>query len=88
MATTDETFFLPNATYGFIGIGVMGWPMAQSLRRRMPKSSALVICELNKSRRDNFIAETEGLIKVAESPKEVTEQAVSSYKVSYKVIQF
>jgi 3-hydroxyisobutyrate/3-hydroxypropionate dehydrogenase len=76
MAATDRTFALPNTTYGFIGIGVMGWGMAQNLRRKMPKSSALIICELNKPRRDKFIAETEGLVKVGESPKEIAEQAV------------
>jgi hypothetical protein len=68
---------LPNVTYGFIGIGVMGWGMAHNLRREMPKSSPLIICEIDKPRRERFVAETEGLIKVAESPKEVSEQAVS-----------
>lgn len=79
MATTDGASALPDATYGFIGIGVMGWGMAQNLRRRMPKASTLIICELNKPRRDMFIAETEGLLKVADSPKEVAERAVSPY---------
>jgi len=77
MATTDEKSILPNATYGFIGIGAMGWGMAQSLRRKMPQTSTLIICELNKPRRDEFVAETQGLITVVESPKEVAEQAVS-----------
>jgi hypothetical protein len=77
MTTTEGTSALPDVTYGFIGIGVMGWGMAQNLRRKMPKASTLIICELNKPRRDKFIRETEGLVKVAESPKAVAEQAVS-----------
>lgn len=88
MATTDGTSALPNVTYGFIGIGVMGWPMAQNLRKKMPKNNNLIICELNKPRRDKFVAETEGLIKVAESPKEVAELAVSSMGLSYSFLPF
>jgi 3-hydroxyisobutyrate dehydrogenase-like beta-hydroxyacid dehydrogenase len=88
MAITDENSTLPNATYGFIGIGVMGWGMAQNLRKKMPKSSTLLICELDKPRRDKFVAETEGLMEVANFPKEVAEQAVNSYKFSHGVIRF
>jgi len=66
---------LPEVTYGFIGLGVMGYGMAMNLRAKMPKSSTLVICELVDSRRDKFVAETQGLISVAKSPKETAEQA-------------
>lgn len=66
----------PPVTYGFIGLGVMGYGMAQNLRAKIPKSSTLVICEIVKKRRDQFVAEMEGLIKVAHSPKEVAEQSV------------
>jgi hypothetical protein len=67
----------PSVTYGFIGIGVMGWGMAKNLRSKIPKSSPLVLCEIVESRRDQFVSETEGLINVAKSPKEVAERAVS-----------
>lgn len=76
MASTSEAAGLPAVTYGFIGIGVMGWGMARNLRAKMPKSSTLVICELVTARRDKFVAETDGLLKVAGSPKEVAEQCV------------
>ena len=69
---------LPLVTYGFIGIGIMGWGMAQNLRAKMPKSSTLVICELVEVRREKFVAEVGGLIEVAKSPKEVAERAVSN----------
>jgi len=75
--STSETDTPPSVTYGFIGIGVMGFGMAQNLRAKIPKSSTLVLCEINQPRRDQFVAETEGLIKIANSPKEVAEQAVS-----------
>lgn len=66
----------PAVTYGFIGLGVMGYGMAQNLRAKIPKSSTLVICEIVEKRRDQFVAETDGLLKVALSPKEVAKQAV------------
>lgn len=69
---------VPNCTYGFIGVGVMGNGMAKNLRSKMPPSSKLLICEVNKSRRDEFFATTEGLLEVAESPKELAEKAVSA----------
>lgn len=65
------------ATYGFIGIGVMGWGMAKNLRAKIPPSSKLVICELVAERRDKFLAETDGLIDVATSPREVARVSVS-----------
>lgn len=68
---------LPEVTYGFIGLGIMGWGMAQSLRAQMPKSSTLVVCELVQARRDKFIAETEGLITAENTPRAVAEKAVS-----------
>lgn len=73
---------VPSATYGFIGLGVMGFGMAQNLRRKIPKDSDLVVCEIVEDRRDRFIAETEmdGGIKVAHTPKEVAEQCVSLMK--------
>jgi 3-hydroxyisobutyrate dehydrogenase-like beta-hydroxyacid dehydrogenase len=66
----------PSVTYGFIGLGVMGYGMAKNLRSKISKSSTLVICELVEKRRDQFVAETEGLLKVAHSPKDVAQQAV------------
>jgi 3-hydroxyisobutyrate/3-hydroxypropionate dehydrogenase len=69
---------VPNCTYGFIGVGVMGNGMAKNLRSKMPPSSKLLICEVNKARRDEFFATTEGLLEVAESPKELAEKAVSA----------
>lgn len=69
------------ATYGFIGLGVMGWGMAKNLRAKIPVSSKLIVCELSESRRDQFVRETEGIIEVVLSPKAVAEEAVSLSRV-------
>jgi 3-hydroxyisobutyrate/3-hydroxypropionate dehydrogenase len=68
---------VPGGTYGFIGIGVMGYGMAANLRAKLPKSSKLIICEVNQERREKFLAEQQGLLEVAHSPRELVEKAVS-----------
>ncbi|KAK5951428.1 hypothetical protein OHC33_007484 [Knufia fluminis] len=74
--TDRQEWNLPAVTYGFIGIGVMGFPMAQNLRRRIPSSSKLIICEINKSAVDKFLCETQPSenISVASTPKEIAQQ--------------
>jgi hypothetical protein len=83
MSSSEDTNAPPSVTYGFIGIGVMGWGMATNLRAKIPKSSLLIICELNSTRLNQFISQTSGLIKVAASPREVALQAVSIPPLSY-----
>ncbi|KAF2093587.1 3-hydroxyisobutyrate dehydrogenase, variant [Rhizodiscina lignyota] len=63
--------------YGFIGIGNMGYGMATNLRAKISKSSKLIVCELDKARRDKFISEASavGPTVTAETPKEIAEQA-------------
>ena len=78
MANDGSHGNVPDVTYGFIGIGVMGFGMASNLRAKLPKSSTLVICEVNDKRREQFFAERSGLLEVAHSPKEVAEMSVSS----------
>ena len=51
--------------------------MAKNLRSRIPISSRLVVCEVVKPVRDQFVETTEGEISTAESPHEVATQAVS-----------
>ncbi|KAJ9653785.1 hypothetical protein H2198_007074 [Neophaeococcomyces mojaviensis] len=72
----DQEWNLPNVTYGFIGIGVMGFPMAQNLRKRIPKSAQLVICEVVEAQVKKFLSETEpkDRVSVASTPKEIAEQ--------------
>lgn len=55
----------------------MGYPMGLNLRKALPKSSALVVCEINQKQREKFVAEVSehGIVKTAESPKDVAEQS-------------
>ena len=63
--------------YGFIGLGVMGWGMANNLRSKIPESSSLCVCEISKERLIKWLAQAPGPVSVAETPKEVVEQSVS-----------
>lgn len=71
---------MPSATYGFIGIGRMGFPMALNFRAKMPSGSKLVVCDVNQSRVKEFLQQSKSLgpVDVALSPKEVAEQCVST----------
>lgn len=66
----------PDATYGFIGLGNMGYGMAKNVREKIPSSSKLIVCELNTAQRDKFVKEIEGDIETAETPKEIGEKCV------------
>ncbi|KAH8689055.1 3-hydroxyisobutyrate dehydrogenase, variant [Talaromyces proteolyticus] len=65
---------IPQVTYGFIGIGNMGFPMAQHLRRHLADGLTLVICDVVESITKKFVAETPGKIEVAKTPKEVAQK--------------
>lgn len=69
----------PEATYGFIGLGNMGFGMARNVREKIPASSKLVVCELVTSQRDKFVQEAPGDIETAETPKEVGERCVCMF---------
>lgn len=72
----SEVDGIPAGTYGFIGIGVMGYGMAANLRAKLSKSSRLIICEVDQERRQRFFAERQGLLEVANSPRELVEKSV------------
>ena len=67
----------PNVTYGFVGIGFMGYGMAMNLGAKIPKSSRFVLCEIIETRWHQFVQEAtwHGAIEVASTPREVAEQA-------------
>ena len=67
----------PEASYGFVGIGVMGYGMAMNLRAKISKSSNFILCEINEERRNQFVREASniGPIEVVSSPREVAERA-------------
>ena len=67
----------PDLRYGFIGLGIMGWGMANNLRSKIPKSSSLVVCEIVKPRLEDWVAQAPGAVSVASSPRDVAERSVS-----------
>ncbi|CAG9951185.1 unnamed protein product [Clonostachys rosea f. rosea IK726] len=73
MASTTQD--VPAKSYGFIGLGIMGYGMAKNLRAKLPAESVLTVCELNKSRRDEFVNSTSGKIEVVEKPVEVVRKS-------------
>lgn len=78
MATTNgSSNGILAKSFGFIGLGIMGWGMAKNLRAKIPTDSVLYVCEVNKPRRDEFVASTAGKIQVVDSPREIAEKSVS-----------
>lgn len=70
----------PQATYGFIGIGQMGYRMAKNLREKLPATDTLLINDVNKDAVGKFVDELSGFTVVAaESPREIAERAVCSH---------
>lgn len=65
-------------SYGFIGLGQMGYGMAQNLRRKTNQASRFIICELDAIVRNQFIEETGGDVEVADTPAAVAEHSVRS----------
>ena len=75
----------PHVTYGFIGIGNMGFGMAMNIRVKIPTTSKLVICDTNKARTDEFLKKAGGNTEGAVSPREVAEKAVGILILTYMV---
>lgn len=77
---------LENAVVGYIGLGQMGYGMALNIRKKLPTSARLVVCELVEQRRQQFEVEAGkfGSVESVASPKEVSEQAVSRSDTSTK----
>ncbi|EWZ28956.1 NAD binding domain of 6-phosphogluconate dehydrogenase-domain-containing protein [Fusarium oxysporum Fo47] len=75
MATTNgSSNDISAKSFGFIGLGIMGWGMAKNLRAKIPADSVLYICEVNKPRRDEFVVSTAGKVQVVDSPREIAEK--------------
>jgi 3-hydroxyisobutyrate dehydrogenase len=66
-------------SFGFVGLGAMGFPMAVQLRRKLPSSTPLAIYDLNKVALQQFVQATEGCgeTHIALSARDVAVRAVS-----------
>lgn len=58
------------ATYGFIGLGKMGLPMARNLRQKLPKDDTVYVYDVNTSATAAFAGEFTSGVEVAESVAE------------------
>lgn len=69
------------ASWGFIGLGQMGYPMAKNLRAKIPAEDTLVIFDINRSSMQRFCQEpdlaSKGGLTVANDIKEVVNTSVS-----------
>ncbi|KAL7275658.1 hypothetical protein RUND412_001391 [Rhizina undulata] len=54
-----------DVTYGFIGLGRMGYPMARNLRQKLPKEDTLVVYDVNKAATKQFVEELGEGVEVA-----------------------
>lgn len=62
---------------GWVGLGAMGWPMANQLLKN--SSSKLVIFDVNQSVLDQFAREApSGRVQIASNAKQLTEECVRS----------
>ncbi|KAA8651340.1 uncharacterized protein ATNIH1004_000222 [Aspergillus tanneri] len=76
-----------DATWGFIGLGQMGYAMAKNLRAKIPASDTLIIRDVNEDATKRFVQETQkaarssgagddtSKVLVAQNAREVAEQS-------------
>ncbi|KAI9053699.1 hypothetical protein LZ554_002652 [Drepanopeziza brunnea f. sp. 'monogermtubi'] len=64
-------------TYGFIGLGAMGYPMALNIRQKSSPDSPLYIFDVYRPSCEKFLAETKshGPVHIAKSAREVADAA-------------
>ena len=62
-------------TIGFIGLGVMGYPMASLLAQKLPPDTRLFVFDVAQTQLKKIKSEHPDRIMVAESSKEVTESS-------------
>lgn len=77
MGSASKDFGQP-LRFGFIGLGVMGFGMANNLRSKIPSSSQLCICEIVRERQDEWLRQAPGEVVTASTPTDVAEHSVCS----------
>ncbi|KAF2473958.1 uncharacterized protein BDR25DRAFT_282099 [Lindgomyces ingoldianus] len=63
------------ATWGFIGLGRMGFPMARNLRAKLPSHDVLFIQDVNKNATKKFLEENPEGVRIADNVREVAEKS-------------
>ncbi|KAK1061380.1 hypothetical protein LTR12_002014 [Friedmanniomyces endolithicus] len=67
-------------SYGFIGLGQMGYPMAKNLRSKIPSSDTMFIHDVNPKVTEEFAKEV-GNVTIAQSVREVAENGQTVFTV-------
>lgn len=62
---------------GFIGLGAMGFAMAENLASKLPRGSKLFVYDISKDTMDKFVAQHPDSAVASGSAKEVTQNSVS-----------
>lgn len=63
---------------GFIGLGVMGYPMALNLLNRLETGSRLHVYDVSSQVLDEFKQEAPNLVSICSSARDVAERSVKS----------
>ncbi|KKY38480.1 putative 3-hydroxyisobutyrate dehydrogenase [Diaporthe ampelina] len=71
----------PEDTVAFIGIGVMGYPMAKNLREGLEPTKTLLICDISEEALDRFQAEA-----VGKGPVEIVKNGFEAAQAANTVI--
>lgn len=67
---------MPDATYGFIGVGAMGCGMALNVRAKIPMNSSFFVFDIDETKIKNLSERAERRVSVATSPKQIAEECV------------
>lgn len=65
------------ASVGFIGLGTMGYPMAENLISKLPAKSKMFVYDVSADSVNRFNTQYPDSVVPCASAREVTEQAVS-----------
>ncbi|KAF2645641.1 3-hydroxyisobutyrate dehydrogenase [Massarina eburnea CBS 473.64] len=63
------------ATWGFIGLGRMGFAMAKNLRAKLPAEDTLFVQDVNTAASRKFLEENSQGVRIADNVREVAEKA-------------
>ncbi len=63
---------------GFIGLGAMGFPMAQNLAKKLPSSTQLHVFDVANDAMERLSEESGDRVSACHSAKEVAEKSVSA----------
>lgn len=63
-------------TVGWIGLGLMGYPMAHNLVKKMSRDTQFYVYDVVQENVDKFVQDSEGTAHACTSSKEVADKSV------------